>query len=322
MAHAACSVLSPSPTFTSYSSNRLADIAARVVEEFRNDGDVDDDDFGFGFGSYGDDFCEELEAVGNENEVKIEKIEDGSGDNGQPREDEDEEEEEEEDEGEDGEFEFAFFPKDSVSSPAPADEIFYNGQIRPVYPLFDTSLLYDVVGRRKDNEDLSYERDESTRKPPKVRLPLSKLFTEERELSNSSSCSSSEADELEGAAPGTYCVWNPKSSDADATGMVAGKGQCKKSNSTGSSKRWRFRDLLHRSSSDGKERFVFINQANREEKFKKNTSPAVAGRKVADNTTAVQPCGKSSGERRRESYLPYRQDLVGIFSNVHGFSRN
>lgn len=310
MAQAACPVLSLSPTFTSYSSNRLADTAARVVEEFRNQED-DDDEFGFGFGAYGDDFYQELAAVGNEShEVKIEKIENGSGDNEQE---------------EDGEFEFAFLPKDSASLPASADEIFYNGQIRPFYPLFDTSLLYDVVGSGKDNEDLSYDHEVSARKPPTVRLPLRKLFTEERQLSNSSSCSSSEADELEGAAPGTYCVWNPKSADVEATGMLAGKGQCKKSNSTGSSKRWRFRDLLYRSSSDGKERFVFLNQSSRDEKlekFKKNTSRSVAGEKVADKTTAVQPCGKISGERRRESYLPHRQDLVGIFSNGHGFSRN
>lgn len=313
MTHAASPVLSLSPTFTSYSSSRLTDIAARVVQEFR-DQDGGDEEFGFAYGALG----EEL-AVGNENGVKIEKIEDGGDDNGQRRVDEDEEDEE----GEDEEFEFAFFPKDSVPSPAPADEIFCNGQIRPVYPLFDTSLLYEGVERGKDSDGLSNDHDEAPQKPATVRLPLRKLFTEERELSNSSSCSSSEADELEGAAPGTYCVWNPKAADGEASGMVGGKGQCKKSNSTGSSKRWRFRDLLYRSNSDGKERFAFLTHSNREEKvekFNKNASPP--GRKVADKTTAVQPCGKISGERRRESYLPYRQDLVGIFSNVHGFTRN
>nr|GMD06210.1 ribosomal L1 domain-containing protein CG13096-like [Ipomoea batatas] len=42
----------------------------------------------------------------------------------------------------------------------------------------------------------------------KIRLPLRKLFTKEREAQ--SLCSSSEADEMDGILPSTYCVWRPK----------------------------------------------------------------------------------------------------------------
>ena len=62
--------------------------------------------------------------------------------------------------------------------------------------------------------------------PASIRLPLRKLLIEERETA---SCSSSEADELEGVPSGTYCVWTPKAAESPP-------GRCRKSNSTGSSK--------------------------------------------------------------------------------------
>lgn len=115
----------------------------------------------------------------------------------------------------DSEFEFNLLSTDTVS----ADDIFHNGQIKPTYPLFDQSLLNGVVS-------VSPVLPETV--PRRRRLPLKKLMAVEGE-------------EFDDVAPDTYCVWTPP---------------CKKSSSTGStgsvSKRWKFRDLLLRSHSDGK----------------------------------------------------------------------
>ncbi|KAK6920709.1 Protein of unknown function DUF1645, plant [Dillenia turbinata] len=217
---AASPLLSLSPSFNGYSSNKLAEIAARVVQEFSQESEFD-----------------EFHA---ENEQNFDKSEEDVND------DEGDEEEEEE-------FEFSFVGKDSQMSPISADEIFYNGQIRPVFPLFDTSLLLSECNHQ------TIETHELNPSPKPIRFPLRKLLFEDRDPPSSSS---SEADDLEGIQPGTYCVWTPKARD-DA--------RCKKSNSTGSSKRWKFKDLLHhqRSNSDGKETFVFLTPSS-SRKMKKN----------------------------------------------------
>lgn len=176
------SLSSISPSFTSHSSNNLADIAARVVQEFHNENTYDDDDDIYTFHDH-------LNHQNNNNNQQ----------------------ESLSDEEEDEEFEFAIS----------ADDIIFNGEIFPRYPLFDRSLLSDDV---------------VTDKSKRVRQPLRKLFIQERETASSSS---SESDDLDGVSPETYCIWKPK------------EESCKKSNSTGnSSKRWKFRNFLHRSNSD------------------------------------------------------------------------
>ncbi|KAF8390416.1 hypothetical protein HHK36_024942 [Tetracentron sinense] len=228
-------------------------------------------------------------------------------------------------EDEDEEFEFAFVCKNPDGSPISADEIFYNGQIRPIFPIFNRDLLF--AGGHDDDSKLP---DVSS-----LRLPLRKLLIEERDPPSSSS---SEADDLERVPDGAYCVWRPK--------VEASQERCKKSNSTGSSKGWRFRDLLHRSHSDGKDAFVFLSSATASTQTKKTDEKAEAEvsketRKSGEVKTAGKVKGKGvNGEKvsaheihyvrnralkegdRRRSYLPYRQDLVGFFTNVNGLSRN
>ncbi|CDP12410.1 unnamed protein product [Coffea canephora] len=312
--------LSPAPSFTSYSSSRLAEIAARVVEEFR----AENHDYGGDGEDYGgaDSFLTDYE----ENE--------------EDKDDDDDEEDEEE-------FEFAVVGRDFISSPTPADEIFYNGQIRPCFPLFNQDLLLDGAEDEKEAVGFTHQKPTKEVLQPSAtaarRLPLRKLFIEDRDPP--SSCSSSEADELDGVQPDSYCVWNPKMATAAA---AAEEGRCKKSSSTGScsSKRWRLRNLLHRSNSDGKDSFVFLshsesrNARKREgnmEKIEKLSGvapeiPKSAAGKVAPEIPKAAAAGKvapatavyvkNDGERRRMSFLPYRQDLVGFFSNVNGLSRN
>ncbi|KAK6123483.1 hypothetical protein DH2020_042772 [Rehmannia glutinosa] len=283
------SVISLSPSFNSYSNTKLAEIAARVVEEFGSE-------------EFYDEFYFEREENSSAGRI----------------------EEEDEDAGEDEEFEFAFVTtRDSdLSSPISADEIFQNGQIRPVYPVFNRDLfLGRRVGFENENEKENVVPNSGSDKGPAVRLPLRKLFIEERETTmtvTSSSFSSEADDELDGVPAETYCVWRPKED-------AAADGRCKKSSSTGSiSKRWKFRDLLHRSHSDGgKDRFVFLGPSNsgrRKENDEKVKTPAGAG-KVKTLSPTPPSYNRDGGEKRR-SYLPYRQDLVGLFANVNGLSKN
>ncbi|KAK9278440.1 hypothetical protein L1049_028005 [Liquidambar formosana] len=301
-------VLSLSPSFTTYSSRRLTDIAARVVEEFRAEAGPNDDYFY----CYTDEFPPPQISNPKAAEEEVEEqrlIED---DNHRRQEDGDEDNDD---------FEFSFVCKDQNASPISADEIFSNGQIKPIFPLFNRDLL---LGGDGDNGGVS--------KPQTARrLPLRKLMTEDRD---SPSCSSSEADELEALPSETYCVWRPKAVEPSSPEV------CKKSNSTGSSKRWKFRDLLYRSNSDGKDTFVFLTPSASTKSKKKVEKEVSAGEvkapvKAKANGVAgseglapsaheahyVRNRATKDGDRRR-SYLPYRQDLVGFFSNVNGLSRN
>ncbi|TKY55202.1 hypothetical protein E2542_SST19616 [Spatholobus suberectus] len=153
-------------------------------------------------------------------------------------------------------FEFSFVPRHPDSSPVSADDIFCNGQIRPIYPLFHLNSVADA--------DASSIPAETARRR---RLPLRKLMFEERETVDPTVVNDS--DELDGVAAGTYCVWTPP---------------CKKTSS--SSKRWKLRDLLVRSHSDGK-----------------RTSKVAPKHSSADNGGAAAK-------------------LVGFFSNANGLGRN
>ncbi|EEF37664.1 conserved hypothetical protein [Ricinus communis] len=195
----------------------------------------------------------------------------------------------------------------------------------PIFPLFNRDLLLDYENNKEEHHDHG----------DMIRLPLKKLFNDDRDPPSSSS-SSSEADELEGVSPGTYCVWTPSKFSSSPSPSPS---RCKKSNSTGSSskqQRWRLRDLLHlkRSSSDGKESFIFLNTDHNnnnnnnnkklEEKIEKSKSIKGKGKdKIASahEVFYVRSKALKEGDKRR-SYLPYRQGLVGFFANVNGFGRS
>ncbi|XP_051116387.1 uncharacterized protein LOC127241401 [Andrographis paniculata] len=103
--------------------------------------------------------------------------------------------------------------------------------------------------------------------------------------------------------------------------VEAGPGPevCKKSNSTGFSKIWRFKDLLGRSNSDGRDAFVFLNQAP--ETSATATATAKKKKKKTAAASAHEVYLKSKvkeEEERRRSYLPYRPELMGFFTNVNG----
>ncbi|KAL2539536.1 Protein of unknown function (DUF1645) [Abeliophyllum distichum] len=267
--------ISLSPSFNSYSNYNIAEIAARVVEEFRADNTSEE---------FYDEFC--IENKENSSTQKVEVDEEAANSGSLEIEDKN-----------DDDFDFAFVAKETeFSSPISADEIFYNGQIRPVFPIYKRGILLGNINI--ENENKNTENLGSTR-APKIRVPLRKLFIEERETTSSSS--SSETDELDNLPPGTYCVWKPKAAEAAR--------QCKKSSSAGSSKRWKFRDLLHRSNSDGrKDGFVFLNPSNRERERENDKT------EKEEETPAVAASARKGDERRR--------DVVRFFAIVNGLSRN
>ncbi|KAL7261111.1 hypothetical protein ACSBR1_006705 [Camellia fascicularis] len=211
------------------------------------------------------------------------------------------EEFEDEDHDDDDEEEFSFACIGTDGWPISADDAFQNGQIKPVFPLFDQRLL-----QGSDSDDLP-------RRSPKVFVGT---------------------EESEPAEPaGPYCNWTGKAVEASAEA-------CKKSNSTGFSKFWRFRELVNRSSSDGRDAFVFLNKDSNGANLKKSDGSSEkkigAGEtKVAGGKGKVVKKGKKTAslsphemhyvknrawreEDRRRSYLPYRPEVFGFFTSVHG----
>ncbi|GAU49833.1 hypothetical protein TSUD_134590 [Trifolium subterraneum] len=258
--------VSPSPSFSSYSSETLAEIAARVIDELRWEPHSEHDALYQPW----------------ENDNNNTKNDNSTNQNGN-------------DEEEESEFEFAVVSTDTTTLAAvSADDIFYNGQIRPLYyPIFDQNLLLN------DNDDvvssISVVPNET---PTRRRLPLRTLMFEENETTASCSSSTDESVDLEGIAEGSYCVWNPNSVGIER----------KKSNSTGSgSKRWKLRNLLLRSHSDGKDKQPVMFQI-----------PKTTASKVSP---AVENDG-GKYQSKRKSFLPYRPELVGLFTNVNGLGRN
>ncbi|KAI8032367.1 hypothetical protein LOK49_LG01G04039 [Camellia lanceoleosa] len=97
-------------------------------------------------------------------------------------------------EDDDDDFEFPCV----CENPSCADDIFYNGHIRPVFPIFGRDLLFSDVENCKGEVNSS--------KPPTpspIRIPLAKLMSED---CDPPLCSFSKADELDGVPVGTYCV--------------------------------------------------------------------------------------------------------------------
>ncbi|OIS99075.1 PREDICTED: uncharacterized protein LOC109231756 [Nicotiana attenuata] len=262
------------PSFSCYSSNRAAEIAAKISDEIKRDSKV----------------AEQAEVEANV--------------------------------GED-DFEFSLVCENPEAS---VGEFLYDRQIQPVFPVFNRDLLLNGVSYDVDHK--AGETSENANSS--IQVSLKDLFLEDREPPSSSS---SEVDELESVPPGTYCVWKPKLSEPSPS-------RCKKSNSTGSAfKRWSIRDLMRRSNSDGKDSFVFLTPGkgtkNETSKAKNSAEVSKAAGKSKKGSSNVgekasspaavylrnQAAAKEMDKNKRKSYLPYRQDLVGIFANVNSLGR-
>lgn len=198
----------------------------------------------------------------------------------------------------DDDFEFSFIRIPDPGPPISADDIFSDGKIRPIYPVFNRDLLIEKDQKKDDGSSAR-----------SIRLPLRRLFIEEereRASFSSTSSSSSSTDELDRVPPGSYCVWNPNQKDQIK----------KRSSSTGSSSslRWRLRDLVvGRSHSDGKEKFVFIPVQEEKNGGKKEINKDI-------NNKGKKVLGKKSTASTAKTFLPYKPDIVGFFA-INGVNR-
>ncbi|CAG7911248.1 unnamed protein product [Brassica rapa] len=146
--------------------------------------------------------------------------------------------------------------------------------------------------------------------------------------SPSQSPSSSESEDSEDLSPGRYsCFWSPTRSparvDSSKSKTSSAPRRCRitdllrRSHSDGAvsttsePKRCRFKDLLRRSHSDGRGSGSLVSPSG-------NSSPAVRGR---NKTTSNKYTNTGEVNMRRKTYLPYRQDLIGVFAGMSRLSR-
>ncbi|XP_051225117.1 uncharacterized protein [Lolium perenne] len=214
----------------------------------------------------------------------------------------------------DDEFEFSFGNREPAATGGAA--------------IHGDELVYPVFGR-------VFEDARAAPPAPADRTPLRRLFLEEARNSsvgsNSSTSSSysSAAADLDGASPDTYCVWTPGASAASSPARSP-----RKSGSTGSLSRWRrvSQLVVGRSSSDGRDkfrRFLSAPSSPAREEQPKAKPAASPGRKKGTEVGTVAAShrmfyggAKPSPGAPRRTFLPYRQDLFGIFSAPKGLSRS
>ncbi|KAL9666416.1 hypothetical protein QQ045_000747 [Rhodiola kirilowii] len=232
-----------------------------------------------------------------------------------------EQEAENENEGNSGVgFEFSFYCAEAISSPISADQIFHNGRIKPTVPIYEVARVYPEQEDRKstevDDQRLKVAVEKMTIQKTSRRKALRRLFMEEKEKHSSpapfitTSTSSSETDEatseLESVPSDTYCVWKPNPNEI-----------CKKSEPL--SKRWKLKDLLTRNSSSSSSEKDSQSQSQTQSSSSNNSKNNEKEVRAAPQL-ARKMAMKEGGERRK-SYLPYRQELVGIFGSS-GSGRN
>ncbi|XP_060186088.1 uncharacterized protein LOC132615501 [Lycium barbarum] len=200
-----------------------------------------------------------------------------------------------------------------LTSPIAAEEAFDNGHIRPFFPLFNRDLLLS---------DIDFQHLKNNRLPPD-----DKVFVETEDNNNNNNPPTTSNEE---EISGPYCEWSKKATN-------------KKSNSTGFSKLWRFRDFINRSNSDGRDAFVFLNNPTTsssssnvvkkedkvlEKKGKISTGVEVQATKVITQTNKKK-IKKSEAVLAHEAYMKsrardkerrrsYRPDPFGFFTNVNG----
>ncbi|KAJ8563100.1 hypothetical protein K7X08_031552 [Anisodus acutangulus] len=228
--------------------------------------------------------------------------------------DDDDEEEEEEVELVDATDEEFSFVCGVLTSPIAAEEAFDNGHIRPFFPLFNKDLLLSDI----DFQHL------------KNRSPVDKVFIETEDNTNHNHPPTTSSSE---EISGPYCEWSKRATN-----------HTKKSNSTGFSKLWRFRDFINRSNSDGRDAFVFLNNPTTsstssnvvkkdenkilEKKEKISTGDEVQVKKVITHNKK-KIIKKSEAVLAHEAYMKsrakdmerrrsYRPDPFGFFTNVNG----
>jgi hypothetical protein len=199
------------------------------------------------------------------------------------------------------EQEFSFACTDVKGMHIFADDIFENGKMRAFLPTFDQSLqLFPTI-----NNNASH-----------IRHPLKNIF-----IKNS-------------VSPQSISSGISKETQNEILQNITMKAssECyEKSNTTGSSNLWRFRQNLDlRSNSDRKDSFVILNPSESKTSIKPNVENIIIkkrkGEKPKNTLTAYEKLYVTNkarkGSNKRRSLLPYKHGLFGFFTNMHELSRN
>ncbi|RCV16476.1 hypothetical protein SEVIR_3G143800v4 [Setaria viridis] len=165
--------------------------------------------------------------------------------------------------------------------------------------------LYPVFGRPRSPPRPAPEPVTAT-----ARVPLGRLLLVDREPTPA------EDGDLDSVPAEMYCPWSPGWAAA-----AASPARCKKSGSTGSVLRWRPR-LVGRSQSDGKEKFVFLSTSASGRKGRTGGGDGGVAAALGGHAWSHYAKGGGNGGARRRSFLPYKQDLVGLFANTAVFRRS
>ncbi|CAJ1940131.1 unnamed protein product [Sphenostylis stenocarpa] len=196
------------------------------------------------------------------------------------------------------EQEFSFAPFDDQKIVKFADEIFHNGKMRTTIISFDQYLFSPIAHH---NNTFS------------LQPPLKKLFFVQQ-LNEFSS--QSKGGVLKGSCNETVVE------------VEASNKKSKKSKSASFSKIWRFKESLKlRSNSDDKDAFVFFNPS--QSNMMKKDSGISKKERCGKCKTTLSPHEKlyvmnkkNTETTKRKSFLPYKKNLIGLFTNVNKFSKN
>nr|GEU73930.1 hypothetical protein [Tanacetum cinerariifolium] len=162
------------------------------------------------------------------------------------------------------------------------------------------------------------------------RLSLMKLFIKDCNNSASSSSSSSDEDDLDLLSPESYCVWEPKKLETTP------RGKHKKSNSISievgnTSKKWNVRDVLFKRSYSDDNYTVnttpvvlclppILPKVTKKNNEKVSPTKSEKNSKVGSNNKpenkVLRPAYKGKiGNIRLPAYLPYRHEQIGVYGN-------
>ncbi|XP_058747103.1 uncharacterized protein LOC131620099 [Vicia villosa] len=205
------------------------------------------------------------------------------------------------DEENNDEREFSFACTDVQGMHIFADDIFENGKMRTLIPNFDQSLQFFPT----TNNNASH-----------LQPPLKKIF-----IKNSISPQSI----LDGISKETQ-------NELLQNMTMKASSECyEKRNSTGPTSVWRFRQNLDLGSNiDNKESFVILNPSVPKTSIKPKVENIIVkkrkGEQPKNTLTAYEKLYVTNkarkGNNKRRSVLPYKHQLFGFFTIIHGLSRN
>ncbi|CAI8607515.1 unnamed protein product [Vicia faba] len=199
------------------------------------------------------------------------------------------------------EREFTFSSTDVQGMEIFVDDLFENGKMRTLLPTFNQSLQFFPT----TNNNASH-----------LGPPIKNVFIKNSISPNSISGGISKKTQNELLLNMT----------------IKSSSDCyEKSNSTGSSNLWRLRQNLNlRSNSDHMDSYVILNPSVPKTTIKHKVDDIIVKKRKGDQPKNTLSAYEKlyvknkmrKGINKRRSFLPYKHNIFGFFTNMHGLSRN